>query len=96
MLQIGAAFFYHKLGQTLLPIATVSLLQIGASVVTNWGNYYKLGQPWFQNRGAITNLGKRYYKFGQVLEIRAIIRNWCMIGTMQRKVEVYVFIKLYF
>ena len=73
-----------------------SLLQIGASVVTNWGNYYKLGQPLFQNRGAITNLGKRYYKFGQVLEIRAIITNWCMIGTMQRKVEVYAFIKLYF
>ena len=83
MLQTGAALLYHKLGQTLLPIATVSLLQIGASVVTNWGNYYKLGQPLFQNRGAITNWGKRYYKFGQVLEIRAIITNWCMIGTMQ-------------
>ena len=44
MLQIGAALFYYKLGQTLLQIGVASLLQIGASVVTNWGNYYKLGQ----------------------------------------------------
>ena len=35
MLQIGAALFYYELGQT--------LLQIGASVVTNWGRYCKLG-----------------------------------------------------
>ena len=47
MLQIGAALFYYKLGQT--------LLQIGATVVTNWGSYYKLGQPLLQNRAAITN-----------------------------------------
>ena len=43
MLQIGAALFYYKLGQT--------LLQIGASVA---------------------------YKLGQVLQIRAIITNWCI------------------
>ena len=43
VLQIGAAFFNYKLGQKLLPIGAVSLLQIGASVVTNWGSYYKLG-----------------------------------------------------
>ena len=45
MLQIGAALFYYKLGQTLLQIRVASLLEIGKSVVTNWGSYYKLGQP---------------------------------------------------
>ena len=43
MLQIGAALFYYQLGQTLLQIGAASLLQIGASVVTNWGDSYKLG-----------------------------------------------------
>ena len=43
VLQIGAALFYYKLGQTLLEIGEASLLQIGAGVVTNWGSYYKLG-----------------------------------------------------
>ena len=55
VLQIGAALFYYKLGQTLLQIGAASLLQIGASVVTNWSSYYKLGQPLLQNRAAITN-----------------------------------------
>ena len=55
VLQIGAALFYYKLGQTLLQIGAASLLQIGASVVTNWGSYYKLGQLLLQNRRAITN-----------------------------------------
>ena len=76
MLQIGAALFYYKLGQTLLQIGTASLLQIGANVVTNWGSYYKLGQPLLQNRAAITNWCKIYYKLGQVVQIRAIITNW--------------------
>ena len=76
MLQIGAALFYYKLGQTLLQIGAASLLQIRASVVTNWGSYYKLGQPLLQNRAAITNLGKMYYKLEQVLQSRAIITNW--------------------
>ena len=66
MLQIGAALFYYKLGQTLLQIGVASLLQIGVSVVTNWGNYYKLGQSLLQNRATITNWG-RYYKLGQLL-----------------------------
>ena len=60
MLQIEAALFYYKLGQTLLQIGTASLLQIGASVVTIWGNYYKLEQHLLQNRAAITNWGKIY------------------------------------
>ena len=68
VLQIGAALFYYKLGQT--------LLQIGTSVVTtNWGSYYKLGQPLLQNRAAITNWGKIYCKLWQVLQIMAIITN---------------------
>ena len=76
VLQIVAALSYYKLGQTLLQIGTASLLQIGASVVTNWGSYYKLEQPLLQNRAAITNWDKIYYKLGQVLQIRAIITNW--------------------
>ena len=76
MLQIGAALFYYKLGQTLLQIGAPSLLQNGASIVTNWGTYYKLGQPLLQNRAAITNWCKIYYKLGQVVQIRAIITNW--------------------
>ena len=75
-LQIGAALFHYKLGQTLLQIGTASLLQIRASVVTNWGSYYKLGQPLLQNRAAITNWGKIYYKRGQVLQITTITTNW--------------------
>ena len=76
MFKIGAALFYYKLGQTLLQIGTASLLQIRASVITNWDSYYKLGQPLLQNRAAITNWGKIYYILGQVLQIRAIITNW--------------------
>ena len=76
MLQIGAALFYYKLGQTLLQIGAASLLQIRASVVTNWGSYYKLEQPLSQNRIAITNWSKMYGKLGLVLQIRTIITNW--------------------
>ena len=64
MLQIGAALFYYKLGQTLLQIGAASLLQIRASAVPNWDSYYKLGQSLSQNRAAITNSGKMYYKLG--------------------------------
>ena len=60
----------------MLQIGAALLLQIGTSVVKNWGSYYKLGQPLLQNRAAITNWGKIYYKLGQVLQIRAIITNW--------------------
>ena len=35
VLQIGAAFFSYKLGQTLLQIGAASVLQIRANVVTN-------------------------------------------------------------
>ena len=85
MLQIGAALFYYKLGQTLLQIGVTSLLQIGACFVTYWGTYYKLGQPLLQNRAAITNWGKMYYKLGQVLQIRAIITNWGITNISNTK-----------
>ena len=63
MLQIGAALFYYKLGQTLLQIRAASLLQIGAYVVTKWSRYYKLGN--------------HFYKIGHLLQIGAIfITNW--------------------
>ena len=55
VLQIWATLFSYKLRQTLLQIGAVSLLQIGLSVVKNWGSYYKLGRPFLQNREAITN-----------------------------------------
>ena len=58
------SFSKKKLGQTLLQIGTASLLQIGAYAVTNWGNYYKLGQPLLQNRTAITNWAKFIINWG--------------------------------
>ena len=60
----------------MLLIGAASLLQIGASFITNLGSYYKLGQPLLQTRSAITNWDRIYYKLGQVLQIRTIITNW--------------------
>ena len=85
MLQIGAALFYYKLRRTLLQIGVASLLQIGASVVTNWSSYYKLGQPLLQNREVIKNWGKGYYKLGQVLQIGSIITNCSVAPVMKDK-----------
>ena len=76
MLQIGTASFCYKLGQTLLQVGAASFLQIGASAVTNWGSYYKLGQLLLQNRETITNWDHMYYQLGQVLQITAIITSW--------------------
>ena len=77
---------YYKLGQACVTNwGSFVLLQIRANVVTNWGSFiitnsgkccYKLGQPLLQNRAAITNWGKIYYKLRQVLQIRAIITSW--------------------
>ena len=76
---------YYKLGQAcvtnwssfvLLQIRANVVTNWGSFIITNWGSYYKLGQPLLQNRAAITNLGKIYYKLGQVLQIRTIITNW--------------------
>ena len=63
MLQIGAALFYYKLGQTLLQIEAASLSQIGVIFVTNRGSYYKLGQPLLQNRAAI-QIGQNILQIG--------------------------------
>ena len=48
----------------MLQIEAASLLQIVASVPTDWGSYYKLGQ--------------------NLLQIRAIIMNWGIIGCNER------------
>ena len=61
------------------------LLQIGASVITNWGSliitnqgkfYYKSGQLLQIRTTIITNWDKLYYKLGQLLQIGVIITNW--------------------
>ena len=78
VLQVGEALFYFSLGQTLLQIGAASLIQIEGSVVTNGASYYKLGQPELQNRAAITNWDKMYYKLGHntLLEVKYdIFRN---------------------
>ena len=66
MLQIGAALLFYKSRQKLLQIGAASLLQTGASIVTNWDSYYnryyKLGQL-LQIGVGITNQGN-YYKLG--------------------------------
>ena len=55
---------YYKLEQVCVTNwGNFVLLQIRANVVTNWGCYYKLGQP--------------LLKIGQLLQIGAkFIRNW--------------------
>ena len=88
--KIGAALFYYKLGQKLWQIGAASLVQIRTSVVTNWGSYYKLGQPLLQNRAATANCGKTCYKLGQVLQIRAIITNWGITVYAARDKKKYV------
>ena len=48
------------MGQTLLRIGAASLLQIGASGVTNCGSYYRFGQSLLQNRAVVTSWGTIY------------------------------------
>ena len=73
---------YYKLEQTCFKNRGNFIITIRASVVTNWGSYYKLGRPLLQNRAAITNWGKMYYKLEQVLQIRAITTNWGITTTL--------------
>ena len=54
MLVVNSTLFSYKLGQT-LQIWAVSLLQIEASFVTNWGSYYKLGQNLLRIGAGIRN-----------------------------------------
>ena len=81
---VRSALFYYKLWQTLLQIRESSWIQIRASVVTNWGSYYKLGQLLLQKRAAITNWGKMYYKLGQALQIRATVTKWGIIPSSSK------------
>ena len=60
----------------LLQIRANIVTNWGSFVITNWGSYYKLGKSLLQNRADITNLEKTYYKLGQVLQIREIIKNY--------------------
>ena len=89
MLQIGAALFYYKLGQTLLQIGAASLLQIRANVVTNWSSYYKLGQPLLQNKAAITNWGKMYYKSKQENAIRCNNRDYLLEISFTLEISIF-------
>ena len=82
---------YYKLGQAcvtnwgsfvLLQIRANVVTNWGSFIITNWGSYYKLGQPLLQNRAAITNWGKMYYKLEQVFQIRAITTNWGITTTL--------------
>ena len=51
----------YKLGQACVTnLDSFVLSQIRANVVTNWGSYYKLGQPLLRNMVAIRNWGKMY------------------------------------
>ena len=68
---VELAFINH-----LLQIEAAQLLQNRADVITNWGSYYKLGQPLLKIGAAITNWSNFYYKLGQLLQIVAIIMNW--------------------
>ena len=66
----------------MLRVGAASLLQVGASVVTNLGSYYKLGQPLLQNRADITNWGKIYYKLGH--------NRWCGKQTLELRVMLHL------
>ena len=65
------SFVLLQIRETLCQIGVTLFLQIRASTVTNWGSYYKLGQPLLQSRAAVTSWGKIYYKLRQALQIGA-------------------------
>ena len=75
MLQIGTILFCYKLGQKLLQIGTVSLLQISASVIANGAAIRKKGTCCYKimyllQIGAKFNANwARYYKLRQLLQI---------------------------
>ena len=95
MLQILAVLFDYKLEQKFLQIGAASLLQIGTSIFTDWGCYYKLGQPLLQNRAVITNWSKMYYKLGQVLQIKAIITKLGITSSMRINIKnIFFLVKL--
>ena len=78
----------------MLQIGAASLLEIRASVVSNWGSYYKSGEPLLQNRASFKNWVKIYYKLWQVLEIRAIITNWGITSFVEYSMIWMMFMKM--
>ena len=82
---------YYKLGQGFTTNwCSFVLLQIGASVISNWGSlvttkwgrrYYKMGQL-LQIRATVITNWDSYYKLRQtLLQIRAAITNWGITNT---------------
>ena len=55
----------------LLQIGAAYLLQNGVSLMTNWGSYYKLGQPLLQIGANFITSWSSYYKLRQLLQIEA-------------------------
>ena len=64
--RINILTIHYKLGQGCITNwGSFALLQIGANVITNWDRLF------------ITKWGRRYYKLGQLLQIRpTVITNW--------------------
>ena len=62
LLQIGAAFFYYKLGKCYYKSGQL--------------NYYKSGQLLQIRATVIKNWDKLYHKLGQLIQIGVIITNW--------------------
>ena len=58
---------YYKLGPA-------GVTNWSSFIITNWGSYYKLGQPLLQNRAAITNWGKIYYKLGRYYKLVQLLQ----------------------
>ena len=58
------SFVLLKIRANIVTVGAPLLLQIGASVVTDWGSYSKLEQPFLQNRAAVTKWDKICYKLG--------------------------------
>ena len=93
--RINILTIYYKLGQGVITNSgSFVLLQIGASVIKNWGSLiitnqdefcYKSGQLLQIRANVITNWGS-YHKLGQIsLQIRAAITNWGIKNTWLSK-----------
>ena len=65
--------------------------QLGQDFITNWGSFalLQIGAAQLLQNGAdvITNWGKLYHRFGQLLQIEAIITNWDIRNTINILLE---------